>query len=479
MDSGQYGEAGQIHPPLLDLTREDDVQSSLNNGGNLVIQNNSGGTNADIFSISSNSQQKTIDKPRDINLSIRFKNTDSGPFCVYVEHESLNVGQLHPMRVGSILNEFPNELQADIREVISVGRNRIKVFMKSAASANSLVGHQIFLKHNLVAYVPQHLVEKRGLVRNVDTSLSEQQLMNKIVSDIPVVNVKRLTRPSVDDKGNKVAVPKQWIVVTFSGMFLPEHIYVDYVRCPVETYVSPVMQCFKCLRYGHSSKLCRGKQRCRECGGEHEGNCIAGVYCIYCKNHSHNSTSKTCPKRKQQENIKKIMATKNISFKEAEKLATNPSLFSSVLKNNPFAPLSNLSGCDFPTLRVPINTSSPVQSNITSFSGRNTGTIKKRKKAVNSQSQPLPTSKVQKQDSSRVDTPVSSESSVGDFKQVRSNLIKAVCELLDRIYNSSSKDFNKEDMTRQVDQIINSAFDLKFNNNPPNDELDEDTTMEL
>lgn len=317
MDSGQYGEGGdESHLTNNNENNLLDVADSNVLGSNIDFQNkpNLTQTIGDNVNKPTANQQNNAGKKL-INYDLKYKNTDKGPFCIYVEHTDLNVGQLHPMRVGSILSELPKPLQSDIIEVMSVGRSRIKVFFKSAAAANFLVGHQIFVKHSLRSYVPQHLIEKKALVRNVDTSLTEAELKQKIISDISVTNVKRLMRMTLDENGMRITVPRQMVIVTFDGLIIPDHIYIDYVRCPVETYVSPVMQCFNCLRYGHSSKLCRGKKRCRVCGGEHDGDCVNTAYCVYCKNHNHNSTSKICPKYTEQKNIKNIMASKNLSFK--------------------------------------------------------------------------------------------------------------------------------------------------------------------
>lgn len=308
----------------------------------------------------------------------------------------------------------------------------------------------------------------------MDTSLSEDQLLQRIASTVPVAGVKRLTRTTTDANGKKITVPRQMIIVTFSGRFIPDHIIIDYVRCPVETYVSPVMQCFTCLRYGHSSRLCKGRKRCRTCGAEHEGDCAGNNYCIYCKNNSHNSTSKMCPKYAQQKNIKNIMATKNISFREAEKMAGNPSLFSNVLKNNPFAPLSILNKKDFP----PINVATKPPSNVSQPSDNTIRNPVKRKKPVTSQSQWRSDYKVPKQDNPR-EQPTPSKSAV-DIQLIRNHLIKAVGELLERLYSDPShfQNPNTESITEQVDLVLNKVFCLD-NIQTPNVKSTKNSAMEL
>lgn len=486
MESGQYGEAGGPANQLIDLTINNvNNNSSPNSAINeLFSQSNMNPENMfNSNNLNSQLQQKSDsnDKHGLINFSLRFKETHSGPFCIYVEHKEFNIGQLHPMRVGSILSEFPADLQSSIIEVLSVGRNRIKVFMKSAASANFLIGHDIFLKHKLISYIPQHLLEKKGLVRNVDTSLSEEELLNKIVSPIPISNVKRLTRITHNASGEKVTIPRQMIVVTFSSLFIPDHVFVDYVRCPVETYISPVMQCFQCLRYGHSSRLCRGKKRCKTCGGEHEGDCTNVTFCVHCKNSNHSSTSRSCPKYLQQKNIKNVMATKNVSFKEAEKMVSNPSLFSRVLKSNPFAPLSTLDGSQFPPL------DSNVSRNQISSTQRtaNHNNFQKRKKQISSSIQPSSVhnapnlnKRTKVQEKTREADDVTRDP---DVLMIRNNLIKAVTELLERLHSGeiSSQIQNNEMLEKQVDSIIGKVFNISNIKQSPDGKLPENSPMEL
>lgn len=493
MESGQYGEAGGPGPSLVDLTDDSSSGDPPQNDSLLENSNVSNITNLNNISsvvnnISSNKnaesgQEIGREDKRVINYNLKYRNTDKGPFCIYVEHQDLNVGQLHPMRVGSILNKLPNNLQAEIIEVVSVGRSRIKIYVKSAASANFLIKHAVFSQNNLISYVPQHLVERKALVRNVDTSLTVQQLLEKVVSSVRVTDIKRLTRMITNEKGERVSVPRQLIIVTFEGLVIPDYIFIDYVRCPVELYVSPVIQCFSCLRFGHSSKLCRGKKRCKICSDEHDGDCVKPAYCMYCKVSTHNSTSKSCPKYIQQKNIKQIMASKNVSFKEAEKFATNPSLFSTVLKSNPYGPLSVLnSDNEFPILRSPQNsgTTNFIQP---SSANHSPNFSKKRKTHAKGHGQPENVRKILRQESGHKLPKDNIATSNNNIQHIRANLIRAVADLLDRLSNvNSSQSQTSEVLSREVDLIISRIFNCNtdnLNDNSSDDGSIQGASMEL
>ncbi|CAH1985388.1 unnamed protein product [Acanthoscelides obtectus] len=244
-------------------------------------------------------------KSRPKNTDNRFRNSDTGPYFVFVEHLDLNLGRLHPMKLGEKLAALA-EYEKHILEISTVGRNRIKIELDSGDTANKLIEDSLFEANNLVAYIPNHLTEKRGKL-------------------------------------------------------LPQFVFINKVRCPVETYISPVMQCFQCLRYGHSASQCKSSRRCRKCGSaDTDNNHACNVYCVYCKNNSHDSTFRDCPEYKKQLRTKEAMANLNISFKEAEKVIDNP-CYTSIIQKNRFAPLIN-SDIEFPPLTSSSqSTSSPTQ----------------------------------------------------------------------------------------------------------------------
>lgn len=62
----------------------------------------------------------------------------------------------------------------------------------------------------------------------------------------------------------------------------------------VQPYVEPVIQCFKCYRYGHIKGNCRGEIKCAVCGEQAHGNCQKSVRCRNCGG-NHKSISKVCP----------------------------------------------------------------------------------------------------------------------------------------------------------------------------------------
>lgn len=330
---------------------------------NITQQNNEAATNFNEVATGSgdNKDEKDIgtagsgDKPKSgdsfYDFDNRYRKSDRGPYYVYIEHRDKNIGRLFPVRLGHYL--FKDELfKNNVIDITSIGINRVKVIFKSYLVANQLVSSEIIKENNLVAYIPRFFTHKKGVIKMVDTYFSEEFLKTAIESDFKVVEVKRMKRKRVNENGETDLIPRQMIIVTFLGNTLPENVKINLVNFPVEPYIHPVVQCFSCLRFGHTSNMCKGSVRCKRCGGAHQLiHCDSSeTTCVYCKSSEHVATSKDCPEYIKQFNIKRAMAAENVSFKEAERLVNNPS-YAKVTRNNRFAVLADLE--NFPNLPSP------------------------------------------------------------------------------------------------------------------------------
>lgn len=263
-----------------------------------------------------------------------------------------NLGRLHPMVVGHILHRKLNI--PNILKIEKVGRNRVRVELKSIKDANNLVNNPHLRTENLKAFIPKNLLERKGIVRYVDTVFDDKYLFENIMSPYRITEVSRFKRKIVSTDGETHLVPKQTILLTFEGNVLPKVIYINYVACVVEPYVQRVVQCYKCLRYGHVAKQCNSTSTlCINCSKnkdpEHECRDPQDRFCLFCKNNNHKSISKICPKYEEQAKIKKIMAENNLTFLESRNNLKNS--YSSVLVNNSFAALDTDDTVNFPQLQ--------------------------------------------------------------------------------------------------------------------------------
>ncbi|KAL1448417.1 hypothetical protein WDU94_015612 [Cyamophila willieti] len=119
-------------------------------------------------------------------------------------------------------------------------------------------------------------------------------------------------------------IPSTTVKILFEGQFLPSFVYLFHVKGEIEAYMQPVIQCFKCFRYGHVNSRCKSPvQKCRNCASsiadsaEKHGCVNSSPCCINC-NAAHSATSKNqCPEYTRQCQIKRIMLAQPICFQEA------------------------------------------------------------------------------------------------------------------------------------------------------------------
>lgn len=118
----------------------------------------------------------------------------------------------------------------------------------------------------------------------------------------------------------------------------------------VNPSIRSTVQCNRCLRYGHTQKFCRSDPRCSHCGiSKHTISECPTVHatdpsCFFCKL-PHVATDRSCQEWSTQKDIKKIMATENISYKDAlvfkkNKCYSSANTFSDVVKSQP--PISEI-----------------------------------------------------------------------------------------------------------------------------------------
>lgn len=324
-------------PPERDLTLVESAGEisveSVSSGGTQQVNRNTS------VSGEGNVQSESQGKTSSIDFNNRYMHTDSGPFAVYVEHKEKNFGRLFPIRVGHHL-KINAQFKLAVVDIRSVGLNRVKVILNSFKAANALVNNEILTSQGYISYIPKFYTQRKGVVRMIDTYFTEEYLLAEIECEREIKEVKRMKK-WVDDRstGEKKLVDRQVIIVSFCGSSLPSSIRINGVIFSVEPYIYPVVQCLKCLRYGHVAKQCKStKSLCKKCCGEHENNveCLSdSIYCKYCDSNEHSPTSKSCPYYLKQKRIKQIMSISNVSFKEAENIEKNPT-YAKIVTNNRF-----------------------------------------------------------------------------------------------------------------------------------------------
>lgn len=224
-------------------------------------------------------------------------------------------------KVGQAVSNVLNN-PSIIPEFNRISRNKIIVSCPNGLSANSLAINED-LKKSYNAYIPTNYLYKYAILRDVDTDFDDDDILQNIdARNFNVVGASRLNRrvPN-EDKGFKY-VPSTTIKLMFEGQILPSYIYLFHVRGEIEPYMQPVIQCFKCLRFGHVNSKCKSDAKCKLCAmpvsSDDTHSCTdIPLSCLHCKG-KHSSTSrKDCPEFSRQLDIKKLMMVKPLCFQEA------------------------------------------------------------------------------------------------------------------------------------------------------------------
>lgn len=163
------------------------------------------------------------------------------------------------------------------------------------------------------------LMTDRKLVRGVITGIPVNVTADDVkgnVTNAKVSEVRRLKASRNGIKSDSLSV-----LITFDEERLPEKIFIGYMCYDVRPYVPPPLRCFKCQRFGHVASVCKGKQTCGRCGGNHEyGKCAEGtkLKCCNCGG-EHSSAYRGCEVSKRAAEVQRVKATQGISYAEAAK----------------------------------------------------------------------------------------------------------------------------------------------------------------
>ena len=241
---------------------------------------------------------------------------NKGPYGVWVKKAKFDSDGLSAYKVGSILFE-----KYDVVDIKRKGRYRVEVLFKHREEANRFLADGTMRKdHDLVAFFPGHRKMRRGIVKGIPVDFTEDDIVRGYEGNFEIEAVKRMKKKVKNAETNeKEWVDCQTVLITFAGQDLPSEIVIYKVKSKVEPYVPRPMQCFKCFRYGHTSKTCRGKDMCIMCGKEkHQDKCsVKSPNCYHCSG-QHKSTDFNCPIYKKYEQINTIMSFENLSFIEAK-----------------------------------------------------------------------------------------------------------------------------------------------------------------
>lgn len=163
------------------------------------------------------------------------------------------------------------------------------------------------------------ILGERRVTRGVITGIPVDEDLEKLKRSIYGGEVSRVKRLLKTINGKRV--DSLSVLLEFQELVLPDRVKIGCMSFPVRPYIPPPLRCYRCQRYGHIAAVCRGKQRCPKCGGEHRvEDCRDNVQgkCCNCGG-QHRVTYGGCEARKRAVEIEQVKAVDNISYAEAVK----------------------------------------------------------------------------------------------------------------------------------------------------------------
>ncbi|XP_063625271.1 uncharacterized protein LOC134797005 [Cydia splendana] len=159
-----------------------------------------------------------------------------------------------------------------------------------------------------------------GIISDIETDLSEEDLLKDIESEVDIASIKRLNRLSPDGW-----TASESVRIGFKGSRLPPHVFLCGLRIKVRPYIFPVTQCSRCWRFGHTAKMCpANKPICPKCGERH-ANCETQQFtCANCRG-EHLAMSKKCPTYLKEKRIRELIREFNCTYQKALDIFVPPS----------------------------------------------------------------------------------------------------------------------------------------------------------
>ncbi len=161
--------------------------------------------------------------------------------------------------------------------------------------------------------IPEDRKPTRGVISGIPTAVSVDQIKDN-VEGAKVLEARRLKTTRFGEKCDSLSV-----LIKFDEPRLPNKVYIGYMSYEVRPYIPPPLRCFKCQKYGHVAAVCKGKQRCGRCAGEHEyGKCEEGakLKCCNCGG-EHTSAYRGCEMSKKAAEVQRVKISQGISYAEA------------------------------------------------------------------------------------------------------------------------------------------------------------------
>lgn len=174
-----------------------------------------------------------------------YEGSDQGPSRVMVELIDTKKGEIkiNKLTLACTLRKMIM-YKTHVVDMKHVGRNKIMIYMNNFQLANRLTKDPALNEKNYRAYIPRHFVSVTGVIAGVPLEITEEDIMQDIQCEFPVLEAYRMNRFVNDHKE-----ATQRMRITFRAHKLPQAVKIFCCSVQVKAFFKKTVLCLKCLRY--------------------------------------------------------------------------------------------------------------------------------------------------------------------------------------------------------------------------------------
>ena len=304
---------------LNDTVEYEDLSMETSNSGNIICPNKRTRSDTEDSDPSEIYTKKHIPTHDYTNRPGPSSTQSSLVQIVLAESDEVNLSKVNPIYVAQIIND----LVGRVEKVHNVP-NGLKILCNKK-QANLFKKEQKFGKYRCNFTIKNNNDFKpktKGIIHGIPLDTDIVDIEKELQAQNSFVDIEKTFRLQKFDKiQNKKTDTESLIIVFSSEIDFPTHLYLGYRRLTVKEFIPHPIRCFKCQKFGHISKNCRGKQKCPMCSENHtfdECQDRENKKCSNCGG-SHSAGFKGCVVFVKAQEIKQLSHQKKITYSEATK----------------------------------------------------------------------------------------------------------------------------------------------------------------
>ena len=270
---------------------------------------------------SENSDIEISSKKHNVSGNCRNEEYKNQNVVVFVVSDNVNLGKTNPIFIAKTIND----LVGPVQKVMST-QYGIKIICRKS-QANILTKEKKFGTYSCkfsIKDVPKPIT--RGITHGIPLEMNLLEIKQEL-EEANSMKIEKINRLKKFDKAQQEKIDTESIIIEYSqNIEFPLHMYFGYKRITVKQFIPHPVRCFKCQKYGHISKNCRGTTICPICSNNHTfDNCDnkQNVKCCNC-GLKHSAGYKGCEEFIKAKQIKEYSHSNKLSYAEATKqLRTN------------------------------------------------------------------------------------------------------------------------------------------------------------